>query len=89
MVNIYQIFGKVLFNHKFDGIINDPLLVLPGNEQDLAYENIFNTYLFYQVCKVHDIVCFGDKSDKALLSFKHFYLKLVSNGVTTQDTNFR
>ena len=36
-------------------IINDPLPVLPGNEQDLCHENIdlVNTYLFYQVCKVH------------------------------------
>ena len=40
--------------------INDPLPVLPGNEQDLGHENIVNTYLFYQVCKVYDIVCFRD-----------------------------
>ena len=35
--------------------------VLPGNEQDLCHENIdldlVNTYLFYQVCKVHNILC--------------------------------
>ena len=30
--------------------------VLPGNDQDLDHENIVNTYLFYQVCKVNDIV---------------------------------
>ena len=59
MVNIYQIFGKVLFNH------NDPLPVLPGNEQDLAHGNIVNTYLFYQVCKVHDTVCFRDQYSNA------------------------
>ena len=33
--------------------------VLPGNEQDLCHENIdldlVNTYLFYQVWKVHNI----------------------------------
>ena len=55
MVNIYQIFGKVLFEHKILCTINDLLPVLPGNEQDLGNENIVNTYLFYQVCKVHDI----------------------------------
>ena len=27
--------------------------MIPGNEQDLGYESIVNTYLFYQVCKVH------------------------------------
>ena len=52
MRNFYEIFGKVLFT------TNDPLPVLPGNEQDLDHENIVNTYLFYQVCKVHDIVLF-------------------------------
>ena len=45
--------------------IHDPLPVLPGNEQDLCHENrdlaLFNTYLFYQVCKVHEIVCFRDQ----------------------------
>ena len=59
MVNIYQIFGKVLFKYKFYGTIIDPLSIVPGNRQDLGCENIVNTYLFYQVCKVHDIVCFG------------------------------
>ena len=46
---------------KFYLIINDPLPVLPGNEQDLGHENIVNTYLFYQVCKVYDIICFRDQ----------------------------
>ena len=46
---------------KFYLTINDPLPVLPSNEQDLGHENIVNTYLFYQVCKVQDIVCFRDK----------------------------
>ena len=59
MRNIYQIFGKVLFT------INDLLPVLPDNEQDLVHKNIVNTYLFYQVCKVHDIVCFGDQYSNA------------------------
>ena len=45
MVNIYQLF----FNYY-------PLPVFPFNEQDPGHENIVNTYLFYQVCKVHDIV---------------------------------
>ena len=38
--------------------------VLPGNEQDLCHENIdlVSTYLFYQVCKVQDIVCLGNQS---------------------------
>ena len=54
MVNIYQIFGKVFLT------INDPLPILPCNEQYLGHENTVNTYLFYQVCKVCDIVSFGD-----------------------------
>ena len=54
--------GKYLSNlSKFYLNINDLLPVLPGNEQDLVHENIVNTYLFYQVCKVHDTVCFGDQ----------------------------
>ena len=57
--HIYQIFGNVLLNVKFYSTINDQLPVLSGNEQDLGHENIVNTYLFYQVYKVHDIVCFG------------------------------
>ena len=65
MVNIYQIFGKVYLNVKFYGTINDPLPALPGNEQDLCHENIVNTYLFYQVCRVHNIVCLGDQSANA------------------------
>ena len=52
MVNIYQIFGKVLLN------INDPLCVLPGNEQDRDNENVVNTYLFYQACNAHDMSVF-------------------------------
>ena len=48
-------------NIKFHGTINDPLSVLPGNDQDLSHKNMVNTYLFYQVCKVHDIVCLGDQ----------------------------
>ena len=40
--------------------VNDPLPALPGNDQDLDHENIVNTYVFYQVCKVHDISSFGD-----------------------------
>ena len=59
MVNIYEIFGKVLFT------INDPLPVLSGNEQELDHKNIVNTYLFYQVCKVYDIVCFRDQYSNA------------------------
>ena len=55
MVNIYQIFGKVLFT----------LPVLPGNDQDLDHENMVNTYFFYQVCKVNDIVCFRDQYSNA------------------------
>ena len=58
MVNIFQIFGKVFLT------INDTLPLLLGNEQDLCHENIdlISTYLFYQVCKVHDIVSLGDQS---------------------------
>ena len=85
MRNIYQIFGKVLFT------INDPLPILPGNEQDLDHKNIVNTYLFDQVCKVHDIVSFGDQYSNAEklwhLSFRHFCLKLVSWMITTLIPN--
>ena len=42
--------------------MNDLLPVLPGNKQDLGHDNLVNTYLFYQVCKVHNIVCFGHQS---------------------------
>ena len=69
---------------KFYLTINDPLPVLPGNEQDLCHENIdlVNTNLFYQVCKVQDIVCFRDQYSNAEkswhLSLRHFCLKLVS-----------
>ena len=52
-------------NIKFCGTINDPLPVLPGSEQDFGHENIVNTYLCYQVCKVHGIVCFGHQSANA------------------------
>ena len=31
----------------------------------LGHENVVNTYLFYQVCKVHDIVCIGHQSANA------------------------
>ena len=41
---------------KFYLTINDPLPVLPGNEQDLGHKNLVNTYLFYQVCIVYDTV---------------------------------
>ena len=58
MVNVYQIFGKFYLNIKFHATINDLLPVLLGNEQDLSHKNMVNTYLFYQVCKVLDIVCF-------------------------------
>ena len=73
---MYQIFGKVISSHKWS------LPLLLGNKQDLGHENLVNTYLFYQVCKVHDILCFEDQFPNAekssLLSFRHFYLKLVS-----------
>ena len=45
LLNIYQIFGKV--NHltiKFQGTRYNLLPVLPGNEEDLAHENIGKTY---------------------------------------------
>ena len=58
MVNIYQIFGKVLINHEVLLHHNDPFTVIPGNEKDLGHENIVNISLFYQVCKVHDIRLF-------------------------------
>ena len=41
------------------GNTNDLLPVLTGNEQDLSPQTLY-TCLFYQACKVHDIVCFGD-----------------------------
>ena len=85
---MFQIFNKVLFN------INDPLPCLLGNEQDLCHENIdlVNTYLFYQMCKVHDTVCLGEQSANikkdSHLSFRHFCLKLVSWMVTVSLPNF-
>ena len=57
--------AEFYLNIKFPGTINDPLPVLPGNEHDLSHKNMVNTYLFYQVCKVYDIVCFGDQFPNA------------------------
>ena len=60
--------------------MNEPLPVLPGNEQDLGHENIVKTYLFY-----------WDQSANAEnswhLSFRHFYLKLMSWMVTASLPN--
>ena len=69
ILNIWYIFIKYLtkfyLNIKFYGTINNPLLALPGSEQDLGHENIVNTYLSYQICKVYNIVCLGDQSANA------------------------
>ena len=54
--------AKFYLNIKFYGTINDPLPVLPVNEQDISHENIVNTYLFYQVCKVYNTISFGHQS---------------------------
>ena len=84
VVNIVKYLAKFYLDIQFYGTIKYPLPVLPGNEQDLCHENIHlvNTYLFYQVCKVHDIVCLGDQFVKikkvSHFSFRHFCLKLVS-----------
>ena len=64
MVNIKYL-AKLYLNLKLYGTINDFLPILPGNEQDLGHEYIVNTYLFYQVCKMHDIVYLGDQSANA------------------------
>ena len=53
--------SKFYLNIKFHG----PLPILPGNEQDLNHKKMVNTYLFYQVYKVHDIVCFGNQFPNA------------------------
>ena len=80
-----------------------PCLFYQALSKILGHKNTVYTYLFYQVCKVHDIVCFGDQCSNAkkswYLSFKHFCLKLVSqlqfcerfgnDIVTIQDTSFR
>ena len=42
--------------------MNEPLYILPGKEQDIGHKNLVNTYLFYQVCKVHNIVCLEEQS---------------------------
>ena len=52
-------------NIKFHGTINDHLPVLQGNEQELSHKHMVNTYLFYQMCKVHEIVCFEDQFPNA------------------------
>ena len=61
MVIFIKYLIKFYLNIKFYSTVNDPLPVLPGNEQDLSHKNMVNTYLFYQVCKVHDIVCFENQ----------------------------
>ena len=60
MVNILK------FMVPFYGTINDPLPVLPGNEQDCQHHSQHLLDLAsVQVCKVHDIVCFGHQSANA------------------------
>ena len=59
IINAWKTFMKYLAKFYFilfHFTIKDILPVLPGNEQDLGHENLVNTYLFYQVCKVHNIV---------------------------------
>ena len=76
--------AKFYLNIKLYDTINDPLPVLPGNEQDLCHENLdlVNTYLFYQVRKVHDIDYLRNQSANiwkaSHLSIRHFCLNLVS-----------
>ena len=55
--NIWQFYLTI----KFHGTINDPLVVLPGNEQYIKIGKV-KTYLFDKVCKVNGIICFGDQS---------------------------
>ena len=51
-----------------------------GSQPKWVWDQV-NTCLFYQACKVHGIVCFGDQSSNAEkswpLSFSYFCLKLV------------
>ena len=66
MVKIYQIFINLYIKLYINYLTkNDPLAVLPGNDQDLDHENIVNAYLSYQVCKMNDIVCFIDQYSNA------------------------
>ena len=85
MAKIWQGYGKMILNKweifikylaKFCLTINDPLLVLPGNEQDLDHENIVNTYLFHQVCKVHDLICFREQYSSIPMQRSHDTLAL-------------
>ena len=69
MVNIKYL-AKFYLTVKFHGTINEPLAVLQANEQDLVHENIVNTYLFYQVCKVHGIVWRPDCQCKEVMILK-------------------
>ena len=68
MVNIYKLFGKVLFNHKWS------LASFTRQRLDHGHENIYNTYLFYQVCKLHDIAVLETSS-----SMQRSYDTLVSD----------
>ena len=45
LLNIYQIFGKVLTT-KFNATRNNHLPVLPGNEEDFGHDKKGKTYLF-------------------------------------------
>ena len=42
--------------------------VLPGNDQDLDHENLVNTYLFYQVCKVKTLSVLETSSRETMIS---------------------
>ena len=63
---------KFYLNIKFHDTINDPLPVLPGNEQDLSHKNMVSTYLFYQVCKVSQLNFYFDLVMMQLSSRQQF-----------------
>ena len=62
------------FCKKFYLTINDPLPVLPGNEQDLGHENIVNTFL----PSIH-IVCFGNHYANTEKSWHLMFRRLCLN----------
>ena len=80
------------FCHSAQGVTSPQGLVEPpcsiktlsaitnGSQPRWVWDQV-KTCLFYQACKVHDIVCFGDQSANAEkswhLNFRHFCVKLV------------
>ena len=78
MVNIYQIFGKVVFDHEVSWHINDPLPVLPGKEswKDSQHLTCFTKCTGCITLSVWETRLLMQRNHD---TFRHFCLKLTSH----------